>query len=170
MTQKVDISVRPAIDADIPDLVRIESICFDEPWSKEDFLSELNDDVSVLLIASVDGKTVGFIEYQDLSGQLYIGDLAVLPDYRRLGIASYLCGCVIRLADSGCADSIVLEVDISNAPAVSLYRRLGFMICSVKKNYYEHRSADLYRFRTDALNMIYKKGNNNENTCDRDLM
>jgi len=61
-------------------------------------------------------------------GEYYINYLAVYPDYRGLGLG-------IRLLDraeeaalaSGCA-ALSLDVEFSNEPAISLYRKHGFHV------------------------------------------
>ena len=39
---------------------------------------------------------------------------------------------------------IFLEVRISNIPAISLYRRLGFTVKGVRKSYYSEPTEDAY--------------------------
>lgn len=63
---------------------------------------------------------------QGASDRWYIGNVAVLPDYRRRGIARRLVEACMALARERGAKTIMLDVVAGNVPAVSLYERLGF--------------------------------------------
>ncbi|VEL16804.1 unnamed protein product [Protopolystoma xenopodis] len=65
----------------------------------------------------------------DLSKQCrkgYIAMLAVEEKYRRLGIGSRLVIIAIKLMIREGCDEVVLETEVTNAAAISLYERLGF--------------------------------------------
>src|SRR5690606_24580420 len=75
-----------------------------------------------------DGKMVGSANVlrQGTSDRWYIANVAVLPEYRRRGIARRLVEACMDLARERGARTILLDVVAGNAPAVSLYERLGF--------------------------------------------
>ncbi len=56
-----------------------------------------------------------------------IGNVAVLPEYRRRGIARQLVEAGIALARERGADRLTLDVVEGNVPACALYERLGFV-------------------------------------------
>lgn len=59
-------------------------------------------------------------------GEMYISNIAVLPAFRDKGFGSELLDNIEKVAlEKGC-NNIVLDVDVDNKKAISLYRRLGF--------------------------------------------
>ncbi len=58
---------------------------------------------------------------------VFITDVSVETEFRRIGIASELVGhCIERAKEQG-FDGIELEVDRANGPAIDLYSRYGFV-------------------------------------------
>lgn len=76
----------------------------------------------------------------------YIGMLAVDKGYRKLGIATKLVQVVLdRLKEMG-VHECVLEAEVSNKGALSLYRNLGFLRTKLLHNYYLSGS-DAFRLK-----------------------
>ena len=73
--------------------------------------------------------------------------MAVLPEYRRQGIAKQLIEEMLRLsAEKGC-QVCELEVNTENTPAVELYKKCGFEVAGIRKNFYRrsrYNSRDAY--------------------------
>ncbi len=93
--------------------------------------------------AAIDGGIlVGFGGYSKAADQADVIDVAVLPAYRRRGIARALMHAVLSDAATRGAEAIFLEVRASNAPAIALYTALGFTSCGVRKNYYANPRED----------------------------
>jgi ribosomal protein S18 acetylase RimI-like enzyme len=74
------------------------------------------------------GKPVGLVNtgQRGASSGWYIGNVGVLPDYRRRGIARKLVEAAITLARNNGAKNVMLEVITANTPARDLYEELGF--------------------------------------------
>lgn len=75
-----------------------------------------------------DGQPVGVVNVlrRGASENWIIGNVAVLPDFRRRGIARQLVQAAVDLALSQGARQIVLDVVVGNVPARALYESLGF--------------------------------------------
>lgn len=75
-----------------------------------------------------DGQPVGVVNVvrQGASGKWEIGNVAVLPEYRRRGIARALVEAALALAQERGAERVLLEVVEGNLPASALYESLGF--------------------------------------------
>jgi GNAT superfamily N-acetyltransferase len=75
-----------------------------------------------------DGKPVGLTNVMRMGATncWMIGNVSVLPDYRRRGIARKLVEASMEYARSRRAKSIVLDVVAGNVPAYTLYEALGF--------------------------------------------
>jgi [ribosomal protein S18]-alanine N-acetyltransferase len=72
-------------------------------------------------------------------------NIAVTPASQRQGIASRLLEYLVAQI-TGRADTLFLEVRVSNSTAIHLYDKLGFNQVGVRPNYYPARSG-----REDAL-------------------
>ena len=75
-----------------------------------------------------DGKAVGVVNVvrRGNTDQWLIGNVSVLPDYRRRGIARKLVEATIQYVQDRGARQITLDVIDGNVPAYTLYERLGF--------------------------------------------
>jgi peptide alpha-N-acetyltransferase len=76
----------------------------------------------------------------------YIGMLAVDPRYRNKGLASKLVNTVLERMRNLKIDECVLEAEVTNQGALSLYKRLGFLRTKLLHNYYLSGS-DAYRLK-----------------------
>lgn len=121
------VAVRPAKLFDLPDVMRIERLSFNEEYPRGVFLVFLENNPDTFLVAEYNGNVVGYVMgylRPDLEG--HIMSIAVDPAYRGNGIGSVLLSEVIeRLINKG-ARYIGLEVRVSNENAINLYERFGF--------------------------------------------
>ncbi len=110
----------------------IEKICFAHPWSRADLQNQISLDTSHFLVATVGGEVAGYMGLQIFGGEGYVTNVAVLPEYRKQGIAESL----VRAQMKNKMSFITLEVRESNVPAVSLYTKCGFKNVGVRPNFY----------------------------------
>ena len=68
-------------------------------------------------------------------GEADIVRVAVLPEYRRRGIAEKL---LLKSFEINETDAVFLDVRESNAAAINLYKSLGFKDTGVRKDYYSN--------------------------------
>jgi ribosomal-protein-alanine N-acetyltransferase len=62
--------------------------------------------------------------------------VAVLPEFRRQGIAREFMRQIEQWSEERGASAMMLEVEHTNAAAIELYQALGYMQISVRMNYY----------------------------------
>ena len=122
----------------IDDIYNIECACFSHPWSKADLEAQLSLDTSHFLVAVCGKKTVGYMGLQIFSGEGCVTNVAVLPDFRRQGIAEML----IKKQLENDMNFISLEVRKSNSPAISLYKKLGFETVGIRPHFYTSPDED----------------------------
>ncbi|MEM1945024.1 MAG: ribosomal protein S18-alanine N-acetyltransferase [Nitrososphaerota archaeon] len=130
------------------DVMNVNRVCLPENYTYSFFESIARDYPRAFWVALANGKIVGYImcRVERIFSKLgllrvrkagHIVSVAVLPNYRRRGIASEL----IRLASYellntyGCSE-VYLEVRVSNYEAINLYKKLGFNVVAVQKGYY----------------------------------
>ena len=85
-----------------------------------------------------DGRPVGLINYMsppNRRGEWMIGNVTVLPDYRRRGIARKLVEATLASLRERKAILSLLQVIEGNLPAVSLYKQLGFEVYASETQY-----------------------------------
>ena len=89
----------------------------------------LNDPMQRVLIADVDGKTVGSVQIQDRSnGLAYLGQLAVDPEVQAGGIGSRLVTAAETLAiETFAAMRIEMTVIVQRSELIAYYLRRGYI-------------------------------------------
>ena len=126
----------------VPAVAELEKLCFTTPWSERSVASELDNPLSLWLVALDGEAVVGYVGSQSVMDEADMMNIAVLPDYRRLGIAQSLVTALCdRLARNG-VHSLTLEVRASNQPAKALYAKLGFTEAGRRPNYYSNPKED----------------------------
>ncbi len=128
----------------------LEKICFkDDPWELNAFLSELNNKISVYFVA-IDEETdlvVGYAGVWMMYDCANITNIAVHPHYRKSGLGSKMLELLIDISEEHKMDNITLEVRTSNVPAISLYKKYGFLEEGLRKRYYQGKEDALIMTR-----------------------
>ncbi|MEO0107560.1 MAG: ribosomal protein S18-alanine N-acetyltransferase [candidate division WOR-3 bacterium] len=137
-----DCSLEPMTLEDLDEVVRIENSVFSSPWSRRSFVAELGKEYSRPLVARQEGRVVGYAVLWLIDDKGHLANLAVDEEVRRRGIGSFLLEAVLAHAYAAGCGSIWLEVRASNTSAQSLYRKYGFTLVGVRRNYYsDHEDA-----------------------------
>ena len=124
-------------------IAAIEKRCFSVPWSRNMLEEELYNDCAAYLVAEDETeKVVGYAGIQVVLDEGYITNVAVLPEQRRGHIASMLLKVFFDFALAHDLSFITLEVRPSNAAAIALYEKFGFVEVGRRKNYYEKPKED----------------------------
>ena len=114
----------------------IEKDCFSHPWSRQSLESELENKTSRFLVAAEDGRVIGYIGMSAVIDEGYLFNVAVDRQYRKKGVGSALVRELVTFCQKRNYAFLTLEVRESNAPAISLYSRFGFVRVGERKNYY----------------------------------
>ena len=129
-------------DAHVPAIAEIEKLCFNDPWSERSIASELDNRLSLWLVALEGERVVAYVGSQSVLGETDMMNIAVHPDYRRQGIAERLVTSLVEALKEKGNYSLMLEVRASNDPAKALYEKLGFTQVGLRKNYYRNPRED----------------------------
>ena len=130
--------ILPMNESHVKQVAELEKICFSDPWSENSVASELNNPLSVWLVAEENGIVCGYVGSQTVLDETDMMNIAVHPDFRRKGIAAALIAELVRLLKERGSRILRLEVRESNAPAIALYESLGFAQLGLRKNYYRN--------------------------------
>jgi len=132
-------ALRPMRLADLGAVVRLEESWAARPWSLATFRKELGARFSracVLHPARAPHVVAGYRICSLVAGAMDLLSLAVCPRERRRGLGGFMLDHLVREASRGCAESITLEVAVSNVAARRLYSTRGFGEVRVRKGYY----------------------------------
>lgn len=144
-----DISIRPAVDADLGALLALERASFTtDHLSLRQYRQHLHSATATVL-AAVDadgllGKAVVFYRQGSDIARLY--SIAVAERARGRGIAKSLLAAVETAAHKRHCSRLRLEVRKDNAAAIALYERLGFQRFGEKRGFYED-GTDAWRYQ-----------------------
>ena len=167
------LTVRYMDMADIPQVMVIDDVSFNPPWPERSYHFELKQSqVSHMLVVetfekqairgwrrwlnqllrrnnTLETKSI-ILAYGGLwqvVEEAHISTIATHPDYRGQKFGEIVLACMVKRAIMLKAEYIVLEVRVSNTVAQRLYKKYGFEIHGIKKNYYHHDKEDAYDMR-----------------------
>src|SRR5437867_12644026 len=137
----------------IDEVLSIEEASFTNPWTREMYLADLeNRGVSYCFLARDDaGRIVGFCSVWRVADELHINNLAVKPEFRRMGAATALLNHALREGVRYGVQRATLEVRRSNDAARLLYERFGFAVAGIRRGYYTKPVEDALVLWRDGL-------------------
>ena len=133
----------------ISGVASLEKLCFSDPWSEKSIASELENPLSLWLVAVDADKVVGYVGSQTVMGWSDMMNLAVANEYRRLGIGAKLVSHLIEELKAQEVTCLTLEVRASNNPAIHLYHQLGFVEVGRRPGYYHKPKEDALILRKE---------------------
>lgn len=134
------VKITVATTDDISAISNIEKSSFSTPWS-ENAIRESMDAGTTFYVARINDTVAGYMGISKIAGEGYVTNIAVLPEYRRLGIGKK----ILQYAIDNSKDElefISLEVRSSNTAAISLYEKLGFESVGIRKRFYINPTED----------------------------
>ncbi len=151
MMQRIDFTVRTAVDSDAEQIATLEKQCFSSPWSLQQVSEEIKRDNVIFLSAVTENDFCGYISGQLILDEFYISNVAVDEKYRKCGVATALISDLLnRLKQKKCT-FMTLEVRESNCSARRVYEKAGFTNLGIRKDFYSHpvENACIYTFYFD---------------------
>ena len=128
----------PMNESHVAQVAALEKRCFSDPWSENSVASELENPLSLWLIAEEDGAVCGYVGSQTVLDETDMMNIAVHPDCRRKGIAAALITELVSRLKARGSRVLRLVVRESNFSAIALYEALGFTQLGLRKNYYRN--------------------------------
>lgn len=138
------IEIFPMTRDDILGVYALEKECFCSPWSEKSLEEELENENAVFLVAKCGQAVVGYIGCILVCSEANVTNVAVTESYRRQKIGSLLIENLISALKEKGAQSVFLEVRVSNAGAIALYQKHGFSVCGERKNFYREPTENAY--------------------------
>lgn len=155
---------------DVPQVVAIDKMSFDLPWSTRSYNYEISESTysHMVVIEQIEDtqpgswqrlmhvlrgkhaekrKIVGYGGLWHIVDEAHISTIASHPEWRGRGLGEILLAGMIRRALTLGAEYMVLEVRVSNTRAQKLYQKYHFEIVDTKPKYYRNNDEDAYDMR-----------------------
>lgn len=144
---KQEYTIREFRPEDLERVIEINRKCLPENYPPYFFMMQYYNCPKAFLVAEMHNEIVGYIMCRVEHGLSNFGigvarkghivSIAVMPYARRKGIGkSLMIKAMENLKKEYNVDEYFLEVRVSNKPAISLYKKLGYKIVKVIKGYY----------------------------------
>lgn len=133
----------------VREVLAIENDVFPFPWSYGSFISCIASDYECWLVRDGSNALVGYFVVMKVVDEAHLLTIALRRDLHGQGYGQIMLRKVVEIACTLDADSVFLEVRVSNVPAFRLYERFGFREIGRRKNYYEAAASA----REDAIMM-----------------
>ncbi len=121
---------------DIEAVEAVDKACFSVPWQQTAFLSFLMREGTVFLVAEEDNEIIGYLGIATAYDESDVLKIVVSQEHRRKGAAGALLENAFDKIRAMGVKKNYLEVRVSNAPAISLYRKYGYTDVGIRRNYY----------------------------------
>lgn len=142
-------NIVPMNEHHVPQIVLLERECFVDPWSQQSIASELQNPLSLWLVAQEGQTLLGYVGSQTCLDETDMMNIAVSPTSRRQGVARALIEALVSALRERGSKQLTLEVRASNGPARQLYESLGFLQVGLRKNYYRNPKEDALILRKE---------------------
>jgi len=134
--------VRPMRMTDVPHVHAIDCAVSTIPWPRHMLHAELGKSGTVDVVCVIGNEVVGFVLASRYADVWHVLNVAVRPDHWRRGIGRLMLVEVLERTHERPHLGFTLEVRVSNAGAIALYRNLGFVDHGTRPGYYTDNSED----------------------------
>lgn len=135
--------------AHVQQVAALEKQCFRDPWSEKSIADELQNSLSLWLVAVDGARVIGYVGSQSVLGEADMMNVAVDSAYRRQGVGLRLVESLVNALKEKQVHSLTLEVRASNDPAKALYKMLGFLQVGRRPGYYKNPKEDALILRKE---------------------
>jgi ribosomal-protein-alanine N-acetyltransferase len=118
---------------EIEKIIEIEKNSFSNPWDINSYEKLLKDYESKIFVYLYENEIMAYAVFLDMVDVYELVKIAVKKEFRSKSIGSKFLEETIKELDKG----IFLEVREKNEHAIALYKKVGFCIVNVRKNYYK---------------------------------
>ena len=145
----MDFEVVQMCETDLIEVAEIEELASLSRWGFDTYRQELltNPDSVMLIARNLGPETphrgvLGFLAAWIVADEMHINNIGTHPDFRRQGIGRALLSEALMEGKLRGAMFCILEVRISNLPAIEMYKSFGFDPVGRRGNYYTFPMED----------------------------
>ncbi|MEA2087732.1 MAG: ribosomal protein S18-alanine N-acetyltransferase [Candidatus Caldatribacteriota bacterium] len=137
------IVIRPMEIDDLKKVLEIEKQSFPVPWTYDLFFSELTRNrYARYFVLGKDNEVVGYLGLWHKGSSFHITNIAITEKLRRKGYGRKLLKFVEKIAVTHKIKKISLEVGSSNRIAQDMYKKYGYKVIRILRNYYQEEKED----------------------------
>lgn len=136
--------IRGMTEADLDQVTEIAAAVFARPWSRQGFADALPMDNACFLVALDNETVLGYCGIYMAMDEGEIINVAVRPDYQNQGVADKLLKALLAEGRAHGVGNFFLEVRVSNAHAIRLYEKNGFVRQGIRRRFYSAPMEDAY--------------------------
>ena len=137
------IVIRPMEIDDLKKVLEIEKQSFPFPWTQDLFFSELTRNrYARYFVLKKDNEVVGYLGLWHKGSSFHITNIAITEKLRRRGYGEKFLKFIEKIATIYKIKKISLEVRRSNCIAQDMYRKYGYKVMRVLRNYYQEEKED----------------------------
>jgi len=137
------IVIRPMEIDNLKKVLEIEKQSFSVPWTYDLFFSELTRNrYARYFVLEKDKEIIGYLGFWHKEVSFHITNIAITEKFRRRSYGRKLLNFIEKIADTHKINKISLEVRRSNCIAQDMYRKYGYKVIRVLKNYYQEEKED----------------------------
>ena len=144
-----NMSYRTANSNDANALALVDEQCFpdgSEKYSEQTFVEELAQNDRHYIVATYKNLVVGYVGLWHTGDDLNLLKIAVLPQFRKLGVGFNLMQQSANYRSQNNLDKYFLEVRKDNEEAIKLYKKFGFSTLNTRSKYYDDGTDCLVMF------------------------
>ncbi len=127
---------------DIEQVAALERRIFSMPWSVDGFLASLQSPDTLYLAVRDCGRVAAYCGMLQSFDEADITNVAVAPEYRGRGVGLRMLRELMTRGAGRGVRRYTLEVRRSNAAAIRLYEKLGFVSVGIRRNFYAKPQED----------------------------
>lgn len=143
----MNVHTRWMIRRDMPEVYHIENLCFEYPWTEDEFTRTLRNRNVIALVAVRGDEVVGYVIYGLNYRSLDVLTVAVRPAYFREQIGTALiCKLIAKVQHHGRRDSVTAMVRERNIEACRFFQSLGFTADGLVYQPYDSNDEDGIKF------------------------
>lgn len=122
--------------SDVAEIARLDRDIFPDFWTEEMWQSECSRTDFFGFVAKRQGEIAGYICGTALFEEGELPKVAVRKEFRGAGLGGKLVDRLLLCMKERSVEKVFLEVRVSNAAALGLYRSKGFQVTRERKRYY----------------------------------
>lgn len=130
--------IHTAHASELGSVAGLEVISFPDPWSEKSLAETFAQNHALILTGWHNGELAGYVIFYHVLDEGEIARIAVDPSLRRLGTATQLMDELEKYCEQNNILKIMLDVRESNLPAISFYKKCGFLEDGIRKKFYEN--------------------------------
>jgi ribosomal-protein-alanine N-acetyltransferase len=122
-------------------IISLDNRIFDYPWTFSQWIDEVKNITNKVVILYLDRELLypfGFMSYSISGDIIELKKIGILPEFRKQKLAYAAMETMLEEARKKNINNVIIEVAITNTPAIKLYEKLGFYKISVRRKYYRN--------------------------------